>query len=384
MNAGRRLTVLLLCILAAPLAPSQTSPSSAQSKAQVQVTSVPPLLWLQRNQAAALLKDAHLRANMIGPENAVVIAQDPPAGKGVLWGTVVTVTLGQPRLSLSVNNPTAQINEDLTFTLALEPPFRSHLRFLFQWGDNTPAEWVEKPAAGHRFAAAGTYQVSAVAQVGQFQVPSNAVTVTIAEPPPPATMYTAELRAQPTSGPVGTPVEATVSVSPPTGKVTEYLIQWGDGAEDRGVGPAATHTYQTPGKRSIVAIVSVDGQTIHSNSVDVTIEPAVVTTTTEEPPPPQPTPSTQPTPSPPVPSPSPILPIAIGLAALLGLFTLIYFVRGRPGKPIPPAPTAPAPTLSVNATMGPVEHTIQHPEQIGTKLTVRVRGGIARKGSPDA
>lgn len=307
----------------------------------------------------------------------------------MLWGTVVTVTFGQPRLSLSVNNPTAQINEELTFTLALEPAApRSFVRFLFQWGDNTAAEWAGQPAAVHRFAAAGTYKVSVVAHVGrpQVQVQSNAVTVTIAEPAPPPTTYTAELRVQPTSGPVGKSVEATVSVSPPTGKVTEYNIQWGDGAEDRGAGPAATHTYQTPGKRSIVAIVSVDGQTIHSNSVDVDIEPAVVTTTTEEPPPPpQPVPSTQPTPNPPVPSPAPILPIAIGLAALLGLFTLIHFVRGKPGKPSPPAPTsAPAPTLSVNAAMGLVEHTIQQLEQIDTKLNVRIRGGIARKGSPDA
>src|SRR5207244_4427668 len=106
-----RLTVGMLCVFSAPLVFGQGPLTKTQTKPPVNETRgvnqaqigilvprtsiVPSLFGMNRVEVARVLEPLHLQPKFSGLDNGIAVAQEPPAGKTVRWGSGVAVTLGE-------------------------------------------------------------------------------------------------------------------------------------------------------------------------------------------------------------------------------------------------------------------------------------------------
>jgi beta-lactam-binding protein with PASTA domain len=150
------------------------------------VPKMPQLLWLERTEADARLQALKLGANVAG-QNGIVIGQNPTAGSPVPPGSVITLLLGVPKLSLSTPAANARVNDEVTFNAAFDPlpPAPAKVAYRFQWRDGTSDTAADQAVAAHRFSAAGTYPVVAAAVINdRWTVDSAPVNVSVAALPP--------------------------------------------------------------------------------------------------------------------------------------------------------------------------------------------------------
>lgn len=323
---------------------------------------VPELSWLTSAEAGAVLQKYRLRPELPGAQSGVVISQNPQQGVRVPLGTPVTITLGQPQLSLSAAQSVAKINEDLTFVLNLEPaPPRTTLaHYAFNWNDGTNSASTDATAMAHRFNNPGTYDISATAQVGTDRIFSNQLTVTVESATPPTVSYKVVLQANTNSAEVGQPVQATAFVSPAPGAGVDYTFEWGDGSQPvRQQSPDATHTYNSPpGTHLVQAMVSINGKVVRSIPVQISITAATITTSDGK---------NQ------IPTWEIAVVVAIILIVLMGGFRLF---RSRLPRRSPEPHSSPLPvSVSITGGFGVPTHVIQHAEQINKKPSLRIRAG---------
>jgi beta-lactam-binding protein with PASTA domain len=150
------------------------------------VPNMPQLLWLERSEADSRLQALKLGANVAG-QSGIVIGQNPAAGSHVPPGSVITLTLGVPRLSLSTPAANTRVNDEVTFNAAFDPPppAPAKVAYRFQWRDGTSDTAGDQAVAAHRFSAAGTYPVVAAAVINdRWTVDSALVNVSVAALPP--------------------------------------------------------------------------------------------------------------------------------------------------------------------------------------------------------
>jgi hypothetical protein len=394
---ARLLILVSLCAAVSPLVAetAKIPPRSQTTVVQPQppmmfeqnavITNVPQLIWMNRDQASALLGRLHLGVKISGPEDQIVAGQDPAAGTVVKWGTDVTLTMAKPVLTLAIVNPSSvQINQDVSFAATLEPPLPQAAppvldragpspltaRYLYQWDDNTGAGWLDQADQSHRFTTARTYKVVAAAMVGDLRVLSNAVAVTIGEPPVATPSYSADLYVRPLSGTVGSPVEATITVEPPPGGAARYVFRWGDGTQDSSDRPVASHTYKTSGDRTITAIVTIAGVGVPSKSVSVQITASPSSNTID------------------VHAQRKEVtgtgtgagtgtgwPAGLWIVIVVFILGVLMIISAR-SKPKPAMQSNPvAPPGYITSGLDAIDYLIENPEKIRTNLTVGFRGG---------
>lgn len=352
-------------------------------------TVVPELYWHTQRDAEVMLAQAHLQFKLSAePEGSIVVNQEPPPGSRVVSRSTVTITLGQPQLLLSADQLRAAINTNVNFTASLEPPLpqttgavamayippRLYAAYTFYWDDSSQTGPVTQATLPHHYGVPKTYNVFATAQVGNYQIKSNLVSITIPEPNPVTPSYAVNVRVEPRTVNVGDKVKATVETTPPPPPETSYKIDWGDGVQEVHNSPIATHTYSPPTrKRAVHATVTVANRDFHSNAIAVEVRT-----------PPEPVQPDQPKSTPFNPWPW-IIGIVVGIGVLAGIYKLIR--RG------PKLPLHLPQGLSITSSRGQIQQEIHHAEQIGktagirfisgctSSVTMTPQSGIARKRS---
>jgi hypothetical protein len=308
--------------------------------AQLSLSVVSSLFGMNRVEAARVLESSHLQPKFSGPENGIVIAQEPAAGTSVRYGSAVSVTLGvMPRLVLNGPAAPAYAGSELTFTAAFVPPLPagSNVSYSFTWSDGSPKEQTGNAVVTHRFADAGNRVVSVTGVIdGRFQIGSR-VPVDVLVPPPTDTTPTA--------------TDSTTSET--------------------------TATIATEGSTATEPTTTTKSTT---SSATTTTAP---TTTTE------PTTTTIPTRTtdtvPPADTPSNLL-AWIGAAAVVLLlvvtFLLARVLRALNRKPSEPQMQAKSP-VAFNGGVKSIEYEIEHPELIRRGPAVGLRGGIRAEEGGD-
>lgn len=380
---------------------ASTQPSPAKSKwnpailqgtqdgAAVSETDVPELYWHTQREAEAMLAQAHLQFKVMGEaEGPIVVSQEPPPGSRVQSGSTVIITLGQPQLLLSADPLKAAINTNINFTAKLEPPLpqktpvgtdtiaaynppKLQANYTFYWDDNSQTGPTPQEKQPHSYTAPKTYNVFATAQVGNYQIKSNLVSITVPEPTPvtpptPTTLsYAVNLQVSPHTVIVGNKVKATVETTPPPGPDAAYKFDWGDGTQDVRSSPTATHTYPPPARwRAVQATVTVAGHDFHSNAISVEVR--------------TPTEPGQPEPPPPPFNPWPwIVGIVVGVGVLVGIYKLIRRGPKLPQRHLPQG-------ISITGSRGQVRHEIRHAEQINKTPGIRFISGCTSAVSTTA
>jgi hypothetical protein len=142
-------------------------------------------------------------------------------------------------------------------------------------------------------------------------------------------------------------VDASVSIIPPAGNVTDYVFLWGDGFSDEVTSPKATHTYRSGGgTRVVVALAMIGGREIRSNQALIRTVP----------------PSGRPRIAPAV--------LIAAVLAVLAALTGLGMARSR-------AATSHATRLRINGGAGSIHHEIRDPGRARALPSVRVRAGCA-------
>lgn len=350
-----------------------------QDGVAVTETVVPELYWHTQRDAEAMLVQTHLQFKVMEEgQGSIVVSQEPPPGSRVQSGSTVTITLGQPQLLLSADQLQAAINTNINFTATLEPPRpqttapvgamaayippKLQTNYTFYWDDNSQTGPAPQEKQSHSYTDPKTYNVFATAQVGNYQIRSNPVSVTVPEPTPVTPSYAVNLRIEPRIVDVGNEVKATIDTTPPAGPDAAYKFDWGDGTQEVRSSPTATHTYSPPAhRRAVHATVTIAGRDFHSNAIAVEVRT-----------PPEPV-QQQPQPTPVDPWPW-IIGIVIGIGAVVGIYKLI---RRRPKLPLRHLPQG----LSIVGSRGQVWHEIRHAEQIGKSPGVRFISGCTSTAS---
>ena len=140
---------------------------------------MPQLSWLEINDANALLAPLQLNAKVAGPDG-IVIGQSPSPGSAVAPGSVVTLTTGLPKLTLSTPAVNPAINDKVAFDLTFDPPppTPAGVTYRIQWPDGTGETSTDQATVAHQFPSAGNYEVFATALIhGNWGVESNRVMV---------------------------------------------------------------------------------------------------------------------------------------------------------------------------------------------------------------
>lgn len=388
---------------------------AALPPATLSPVTVPQLLWLERKEADALLAPLKLSANVAGQEG-IVVAQSVLPGSTVSPGSVLTITLGLPNLTLSTAGVNPRANDEVAFNFTFDPPPPAPPRVTYriQWPDGTGETSADQPAMTHRFSLAGNYVVSGAALInGRFPVESNPVSLSVGEPATKmpqllwlergeagARLRGLNVRAKiagrdgiviqqnPAAGSdvqpgslitltLGVPI-LSLSTSTATPHVNDevtfnaafdpppsapariaYRFQWrdrtGETSGDQGV---AAHRFSAAAKYVVSASAVInDRWTVDSTPLVVSVAP-----------------------------PPPTIPwrVILLVAAALIVAALLFRVLNR--KAVRPSPQPPA--VSVRSGLGSTSHTIQHPEQIRNGLSVRLRAGfrsaVAPEGGADA
>ncbi|HUP61924.1 MAG TPA: PASTA domain-containing protein [Thermoanaerobaculia bacterium] len=319
---------------------------------------MPQLLWLERNEADALLAPLQLRANIAG-QDGVVLGQSIAPGSEVAPGSVLTITLALPKLTLSTPAVNPSTNDEVAFNLTFDPPppFPPKVTYRIQWPDGTGETVADQATVTHRFSNAGSYDFSATAVINdRWEVESNSLTLSVAGQPieMPQLPWLESARLSLSSSTVDPRVndEVTFKVTfdppPPAAIKATWRFQWNDGTADTLVDqPVAAHRFSAAGTYvvSAGAVINdrwtIDGAQL---SVSVFVPPA----------------------------PIPWLAILLVAAALIVAALLFRVLRPKAVIPSPQPP----PAVSIRSGLGSTSHTIEHPEQIRNGLSVRLRHGI--------
>jgi PASTA domain len=347
-----------------------------RAESAVAITVVPELYWHSQREAEVTLQQTRLQFKVSG-EGPIVVSQEPLPGTKAPAGSAVAITLGQPQLLLSADPLSAKINTDVSFTATLEPPLpkattvttyayvpsRLQARYTYLWGDNSQIGPINQDTQPHQYGSAGTYNAVATALVGNYQIKSNPVTITIPNPTQVTPAYKISLKVEPQVADVGQDVRASIAVEPSPGPGTTYRFDWGDGKQEVRSSPDATHQYQPPArKRAIHATVTINNHEFHSNPVAIAIR--TVPVGPAEQPGPEPTPSRW--------------PLIVGIVVAIILLAAGYrlFRRGRksPLQHLPPG-------LSITSKRGVIQHEIRNPEKIRKVAGVRIVSGCTSSTS---
>jgi hypothetical protein len=296
---------------------------------------VPPLFGLNRNEVGRVLEPLSLQAKFSGPENGIVVAQEPAAETSVPYGTVIAVTLGVlPRLVLTGPDLPAYAGRELTFSATFDPPLPLGTRaiYTFRWNDNTPDVEIDRSVATHQFTE-GQRTVSVLGVIDdRFKVGSDPIAFDV-------------VAALPTSD----TTQSTMSTSTDSQTIgtTSTEVQAGSQATDTTPSTTTAPTttdVQTSGSATVATV-----QTTGTRGGGEGTESSQTTL------------------------------LLIWAAATLLLLTLVIVraLRGAHQELRETQATTKLP-LEIKGRIGSIEHEIQHPEQIRRGLTVRLRGGIRR------
>lgn len=366
-------------------APTQIQPKAAQAspvlvqpkpaESAVAFTVAPELYWHSQREAEAMLGQARLQFKVSG-EGPIVVDQQPGPRTQMPVGASVAIVLGQPQLLLAAEPVKADINKDVAFTANLEPPLpkatpvtiyayvppRLQASYTYFWGDNLQTGPTDQTNPSHPYGAAGTYNATATAQIGNYQIKSNPVTITVPAPTQVTPTYRITLKVQPQIVDVGEDVNANITVEPSPAPGTTYKFDWGDGKQEVRTVPNASHQYSVARKHAVHSTVTIDNQQFHSNPVAVTIKtPPVVQ-------PEQPKPEPQPN----------RWPLIVGVVVAVVLLIAGYRLIRRGQKlPLPHLPHG----LSITSKRGTIQHEIRNAEKIRKAVGVRIVPGCTSSTS---
>ncbi len=269
---------------------AQTSPDRAriEMEAKALITHVPDLSWLGRGQVGSVLDAAHLRAGKVTGQwtpTAVVVSQSPVPGATARWDSQVDYTVGQPELSLTVDNATPRANQPANFTLSFQPPLRqpaagaevmdrgSIPAYAFVWNDGSQPQFQDKSVAAHAFRQPGEYSVDGVARAMGRRLNSNKLAIT-------AGFQEVVLRPDSTSPQAGIADGFTAQAAPEAapGANVEYCFHWADDSPDTcGNSSSARHVYPGPGLFQPTVSASVNrAATVLSRPIQIQVQPAPV------------------------------------------------------------------------------------------------------------
>jgi hypothetical protein len=369
----------------------------------VPTVKMPQLLWLERSEADAALAPLKLSASIAG-QDGIVLEQSVAAGADVAPGSPVTITLALPKLTLSASTLNPAANEDVTFSLAFDPPpppAPPKISYRFRWEPNSE-EPSDQATVTHRFSAAGQHVVSAVAVIGNRTMESNALTLSLnaaskmpqlfwlergeAERQLRALNLVAKIDGQegivlaqnPPAGsdiqpgsPVGLTVglpklalsasteearvndevtfKAALDPPPPASNKITYRFEWRDGTPGTSVDHTeATHRFPNRGTYGVFVSARINERSI---VVSDRVRLSVIAR----------------------------LPQVSWPLILLGAVALsvVAYVAAKAAKPPPQVPAA---SVSFQTGLGSISHTIEHAEQIRKGVSVRLRGGLRADG----
>jgi PKD repeat protein len=286
--------------------------------------------------------------------------------------------MGQPQLLLAAEPVKADINTGVAFTATLEPPLpkatpvtvlayvpsRLQASYTYFWGDNSQIGPTDQTNPTHPYGAAGTYNATATAQVGNYQIKSNPVTITVPAPTQVTPTYRVTLKVQPQIVDIGQDVNAYITVEPSPAPGTTYKFDWGDGKQEVRTAPNASHQYSVARKRAVHSTVTIDNQQFHSNPVAITVKAAPVAQ------PEQPKPEPQPNRWP--------LIVGVVVAVVLLIIVMGYRLIRRGQKlPLPHLPHG----LSITSKRGIIQHEIRNAEKIRKVVGVRIVSGCTSSAS---
>lgn len=365
--------------------PAQIQPKAAQASpvlvqqnpaaSAVAFTVVPGLYWHSQREAEVMLEQAHLQFKVSG-EGPIVVSQEPLPGARIIAGSPVAITMGQPQLSLSAEPLRADINKDVAFTANLEPPLpkatpvttyayvpsRLQANYTYLWGDNSQTGPTDQTNPSHPYGAAGAYNAMATAQIGNYQIKSNPVTITVPAPTQVTSTYRITLKVQPQIVDVGQDVNASITVEPSPAPGTTYKFDWGDGKQEVRTVANASHQYSVARRSAVHSTVTIDNQQFHSNPVAVTIKAVPVAQ------PEQPTPEPQPS----------RWPLIVGVVVAVILLAAGYrLIRRGQKSPLPHLPHG----LSITSKRGIIQHEIRNAEKIRKVAGVRIVSGCTSSAS---
>lgn len=268
----------------------QTLPDRAriETEAKALTTHVPDLSWLGRGQVGGALDAAHLRTGKVTGQwtpTAVVVSQSPAPGANVRWGNQVDYTVGQPELSLTVDNATPRANESANFTLSFQPPLRqaamgaevidrgSIPAYVFVWNDGSQPQFQDKSVAAHAFRQPGEYGVDGVARAMGRRLNSGKLAITVG-------FQEVVLRPDNSSPQAGIAVGFTAQAGPEAapGVSVEYCFHWADDSPDAcGNSSSVRHVYAGPRLFQPTVSVSVNrAAMVLSRPVQIQVQPAPV------------------------------------------------------------------------------------------------------------
>jgi hypothetical protein len=122
---------------------------------------LPSLFGMTLNEAQRTLEIIRVSCKPVGPENGMVVGQDPQAGSDS-YGSVIVIQTGRaPRLVLSGPSAPMYVDSDLTFTASFDPPLppATPVTYLFEWDDGTPPQPGDQASVTHRFSTPGRHEV---------------------------------------------------------------------------------------------------------------------------------------------------------------------------------------------------------------------------------
>ncbi|OGC81339.1 MAG: hypothetical protein A2V81_00825 [Candidatus Abawacabacteria bacterium RBG_16_42_10] len=193
----------------------------------------------------------------------------------------ITITVGSAPLDFS-HRPVCQFFNvsptdtrpltDVTFTaIARDEDAGDTLTYLFYFGDGV-STMSPTNSVTHQYAAPGVYvaRVLVTDSAGNIDSCIETRTVTVTNPanlPPVCTTFTVDIP-EPV---VGVAVTFTINATDPEGDALTYTIDFGDGVGPISTGATATHSYATPGLKTVRATVSDPTHTINCSNVTVNV-----------------------------------------------------------------------------------------------------------------
>jgi beta-lactam-binding protein with PASTA domain len=364
---------------------------------------MPQLLWLERSEADAALAPLKLSASIAG-QDGIVLEQSVPPGADVAPGSPVTITLALPKLTLSASTLTPAANEDVTFSLAFDPPpppAPPKISYRFRWDPNSE-EPSDQATVTHRFSASGQYVVSAVAVIGNRTLESNSLTLSLNAPSKMPQLFwleraeaerqlralnlTAKIDGQEgvvlaQNPPAGSDIQPRSTVSftlglpklalsastqearvndavtfkaaldppPPASNKITYHFEWRDGTPATSVDQTeATHRFTNRGTYGVFASAQINDRSI---VVSDRVRLSVIDASSK-------------------------ISWPLILLGAVALSVAAYFVARAATLP----PQVPPASVSFQTGVDSISHTIEHAEQIRNGVSVRLRGGMRADG----
>ncbi len=183
----------------------------------------------------------------------------------------VQIVADQPTASFASSPPNPTPNSTVTFdgSSSTDAPVGTITDYKWSFGDGSPVDDTSTtPTASHPFAR-GTYDVTLTVTDSHGQTASQSETLVVDNPP------TAAFTPSPTPTTPGTAMsfDGTASAPGAGGTISDYSWNFGDGTMlDTGTTPTASHTYDAPGRYTVVLTVTDDLDVTNSTSQQVVVD----------------------------------------------------------------------------------------------------------------